>query len=216
MRHKRILLMVSVEAEREAIKKAIGEPTFIDVEVMGVGPTLAAATTTKILMQHTYDLVLNLGIAGGFKGRAPVGSIVVSTQMVAADLGSESPDGFLPVEQLNLGVSIIEAEQTVSRKLLEALTKKGVSSFNGQILTLSTVTGTNKTTEQLMERFPEAKAEAMEGFGVATAARLFEIPVIEVRTISNEVGPRNREAWKLKEALSLLEVVSETLLEVVQ
>ncbi|KGA95705.1 hypothetical protein AJ85_15490 [Alkalihalobacillus alcalophilus ATCC 27647 = CGMCC 1.3604] len=216
MKHKRILLIVSVEAEREAVKRAIGEQSFIDVEVMGVGPTLAAAATTKLLMQHDYDLVLNLGIAGGFKGRAPVGSIVVSSQIVAADLGAESPDGFLPVEQLNIGVSMIEAEQTVSRKLLGAFTKKGVPSSHGQILTLSTVTGTNETTEQLMERFPEAKAEAMEGFGVATAAKLFEVPVIEVRTISNEVGPRNREAWKLKEALNLLEVVSETLLEVVQ
>ncbi|GAE07797.1 menaquinone via futalosine step 2 [Paenibacillus sp. JCM 10914] len=54
----------------------------------------------------------------------------------------------------------------------------------------------------------------MEGFGVATAAAAAAIPVLEIRSISNMVGPRDRGAWKIKEALQALEQASSLLPEV--
>jgi futalosine hydrolase len=47
-------------------------------------------------------------------------------------------------------------------------------------------------------------AEAMEGHGVATAAAQAGIPFAELRTISNPVGPRDRESWRFGEALAAL------------
>jgi futalosine hydrolase len=44
----------------------------------------------------------------------------------------------------------------------------------------------------------------MEGFGVATAAALHGVPVLEVRTVSNAVGPRDRAAWRIPDALHAL------------
>jgi futalosine hydrolase len=44
----------------------------------------------------------------------------------------------------------------------------------------------------------------MEGFGVATAAAAFGVPVLELRTISNAVGPRDRAAWRIPAALGAL------------
>src|SRR2546425_1037596 len=64
----------------------------------------------------------------------------------------------------------------------------------GQILTVSTATGTRATADELAGRFPEALAEGMEGFGVATAARALGLPFAEVRAISNLVRPRDRSA----------------------
>jgi futalosine hydrolase len=48
-------------------------------------------------------------------------------------------------------------------------------------------------------------AEAMEGFGVAEAAARHGLPVLELRTVSNPVGPRDRAAWRIGEALEALE-----------
>jgi futalosine hydrolase len=67
---------------------------------------------------------------------------------------------------------------------------------------VSTVTGTATSTEQLARRYPDAVAEAMEGFGVATAATQAGVRFAELRTISNLVGPRDRSAWRLTEALA--------------
>ncbi|MDG4862637.1 futalosine hydrolase, partial [Streptomyces sp. T-3] len=53
-------------------------------------------------------------------------------------------------------------------------------------------------------RHPGALAEAMEGFGVAEAAAVHGLPVLEIRAISNPVGPRDRAAWRIGDALAAL------------
>jgi futalosine hydrolase len=72
------------------------------------------------------------------------------------------------------------------------------------VLTVSTVTGTAERAAELAARYPGAAAEAMEGFGVAEAARLHGVPVLEVRAVSNAVGPRDRAAWRVPQALTAL------------
>jgi futalosine hydrolase len=65
------------------------------------------------------------------------------------------------------------------------------------------MTGTAERAAELMGRHG-AVAEAMEGAGVAHVATLHRIPVMEVRTISNEVGLRDRSSWDLVTALTNL------------
>jgi futalosine hydrolase len=72
------------------------------------------------------------------------------------------------------------------------------------VLTVSTVTGTADRAGQLTARHPGAVAEAMEGFGVAEAAAAAGVPVVEIRAVSNAVGPRDRAAWRIGEALAAL------------
>ncbi|WP_036643801.1 futalosine hydrolase, partial [Paenibacillus sp. oral taxon 786] len=97
-----------------------------------------------------------------------------------------------------------------------ALREAGLPVHHGPILTLSTVTGTAETARRLAQRYPGAGAEAMEGFGVAEAARQFGVPVLELRAISNAVGPRQRELWKIGDALQALEQACAKLPEVLQ
>jgi futalosine hydrolase len=56
----------------------------------------------------------------------------------------------------------------------------------------------------LRGRYPDAVAEGMEGFGVAVAAAAAGIPFAELRTISNPIGPRDRAAWRIPDALAAL------------
>jgi futalosine hydrolase len=175
------------------------------VEAVGVGPAAAAAGTARLLAAGRYRAVISAGIAGGFPGRAPVGATVLGDRSIAADLGAETPDGFLPVEELGFGHSVLAADAGLVRALGGALPAAVV----GDVLTLATVTGTAATAERLAARFPAAVAEAMEGFGVATAAG--EIPFAELRAVSNPIGPRDRAAWRLKEAFAALSTASAVL-----
>jgi futalosine hydrolase len=81
----------------------------------------------------------------------------------------------------------------------------------GAVLTVATVTGTAERTAELLARHPDAAAEGMEGFGVASAATMAELPFVEIRAISNVVGPRDRESWRIGEALDVLATVGQTL-----
>lgn len=210
-----ILIVTSVDAERSAIERGLeGDPRF-QVVTAGVGVAAAAATTARLLAQEpgVYGLVVNMGIAGGFSEYAGVGSVVVATEIVAADLGAETPDGFSPLDELGFGSTRVAVDEQLASDVAEAFRGAGFSAKTGPVLTVTTVTGTAETASALAARIPGAVAEAMEGFGVALAARDAGLAVMEIRAISNPVGPRDRAAWKIKEALVTLELASRALKE---
>ncbi|MCM1973271.1 futalosine hydrolase [Streptomyces sp. G1] len=173
-----------------------------DVLVAGVGPAAAAAGTATALALAAapgYGLVVSAGIGGGFAPAAPIGSLVVADAIVAADLGAETPQGFLTVTELGFGRSVHLPPAELAARAAEA-----TGALLAPVLTVSTVTGTAARTTALAARHPLAGAEAMEGFGVAEAAAAHGLPVLEVRAVSNAVGPRDRDAWRIGEALTAL------------
>ncbi|WP_238019197.1 futalosine hydrolase [Dactylosporangium sp. AC04546] len=212
----RTLVITAVEAERSAVLAGLGleaQPADaleagapVVVAAAGVGPAAAAAVTTQFLTTavHTgapFGLVLSAGIAGGFAGRVEIGGLVVATESIAADLGAAGPEGYQSVEELGFGTARHDADPAVLRALRVAFPE----AVGGPVLTVSTVTGTAAAKETIEKRHPDAVAEAMEGFGVATAARLWPSTAFgELRTISNAVGPRDRAAWRIPQALETL------------
>ncbi|GGN40757.1 futalosine hydrolase [Actinoplanes campanulatus] len=201
-----LLIVTAVAAEADAFRAHL-DPDRAVVEAVGVGPAAAAAGTARLLATGHYRAVLSAGIAGGFPGRAPVGSLVIATRSIAADLGAESPDGFLPIEELGFGSSALDADPTLVKALGTALPE----AIPGEILTLATVTGTAETADRLATRFPLAAAEAMEGYGVAVAASGAGLPFAELRAVSNPVGPRDRAAWRLADAFAALRAATPAL-----
>lgn len=170
-----------------------------DVLVGGVGPAAAAAGTATALAVGAYTLVVSAGIGGGFQPSAPPGSLVVADAIVAADLGAETPDGFVDVRALGFGHSV-----HLPPAELAALAAEATGALLAPVLTVSTVTGTAARAAELAARHPMAGAEAMEGFGVAEAAAAHGLPVLEIRAVSNAVGPRDRAAWRIGDALDAL------------
>lgn len=219
----RVLVVTAVAAERDAVTAAFGPPKtlplpggyalhrpsgapgpVVDVLAAGVGPAAAAAGAATALAVaqaagEPYGLVVSAGIGGGFSPGAPLGAVVVADAIVAADLGAETPDGFVPVTDLGFGTVAHHPDPDFVRAFAAAC-----GGLCGTVLTVSTVTGSAERAEALAARHPGALAEAMEGFGVAEAAAAHKLPVAEVRTVSNAVGPRDRAAWRIGPALTAL------------
>ncbi|MCD9594955.1 futalosine hydrolase [Streptomyces sp. 8ZJF_21] len=190
----------------------------------------AAALTAAAVARTPYDLAVSAGIGGGFTAMPPttaapattppttaaptspaptttrpgsaaprLGSVVVADAIVAADLGAETPDGFAAVTDLGFGT----VEHLPPAPLVAAVAE-ATDAVRGTVLTVSTVTGSAERAAELLRRHPHAVAEAMEGFGVAEAAAAQAVPALEVRTVSNAVGPRDRAAWRIGEAMAAL------------
>ncbi|WP_326689603.1 MULTISPECIES: futalosine hydrolase [unclassified Streptomyces] len=198
----RVLVVVAVAAEREAVERAA---PGADVTAVGVGPGAAGAGTATALVTaayegRPYDLVVSAGIGGGFAaGGIALGDTVIADRIVAADLGAQTPTGFASVAELGFGTSAHHPPEDLVRAAAEA-----TGARTGPVLTVSTATGTQEHAALLLERYPGAAAEAMEGFGVAEAAAAHGVPVMEIRAVSNAVGPRDRAAWRIPEALAAL------------
>lgn len=205
-----LLVVTAVPAEAEAVRAGLTDPT-VTVAPVGVGPAVAGAATARLLALaeaagRPYRAVVSAGIAGGFAGRVVVGGTVLATRSIAADLGAESPDGFLPIEELGMAPELLGAGSLVPADpaLLDTLRAALPDAITGAVLTVSTVTGTAESSAALAARHPDAVAEAMEGYGVAVAAAQAGLPFAELRTVSNPIGPRDRGAWRMREAFAAL------------
>ncbi|MFJ8645885.1 futalosine hydrolase [Streptomyces sp. NPDC093546] len=185
----------------------------VDVVAAGVGPAAAAVGATSALASapYAYDLVVSAGIGGGFAPHAPLGAVVVSDAIVAADLGADTPDGYLTLDELGFGRSTHLPPAGLTARMAAALRAGGQRHVVAPVLTVSTVTGTAERTAELAARHPGAGAEAMEGFGVAEAAAAHGVPVVELRAVSNTVGPRDRAAWQIGRAMDSLRYAFELL-----
>ena len=217
-----ILVVTAVAAERDAVADGIGAPHAVrlgpyagrrcetagpDVVIVagGVGPAAAAAVAAHVLATDDIFLVVSMGIAGAFaSARLATGDAVVATTIVAADLGAMSPERFLDLTALGLdGGASVTCDPVLVGTARDRLVGAGLHVAVGAVLTLSTMTGTSERAAQLMAEHG-AVAEAMEGAGVAHVAALHEKPVLEVRTVSNTVGERDRSVWDLTGALNAL------------
>jgi futalosine hydrolase len=201
-----LLIVTAVEAERAAVLRGLGRRASAVVQAVGVGAAAAAAATARTLATaegagQPFKMVTCTGIAGGFADRTARGGAVIGTRSVAADLGAASAEGFIPLADLGLGSSVLDSDTGLVAVLRQALP----DAVTGEVLTVSTVTGSAERAAELLRLRPNAVAEAMEGFGAATAARQAGTAFAELRTISNPVGPRDRAAWRIREALAALE-----------
>ncbi|ONH31835.1 futalosine hydrolase [Protofrankia sp. BMG5.30] len=195
------------------------------------GPAAAAGTATALATAQAagepFDLVVSFGIAGGFAGRADIGDLVIADALIAADLGAESgvdaPPGepgqppaptassdFLTLEQLGLGSSTLSPREEAVQALTGILAGTGRPVRTGPVLTVSTITGTERRAAALALRFGPA-AEAMEGYAVAVATAVYGTPFAEIRAISNTVGRRDRASWDVSGALAGLSAAAAAL-----
>jgi futalosine hydrolase len=229
-----ILVICAVAAERYAVVRNLGSATAIEVAGLsgvtvdtaagelqvfdgGPGPVGAALSTASLLAQTpTYDLVISAGIAGGFRGRAEIGDIVLADQVIAADQGVMTDEGFSTLRDLGLPGEGGYAVGSVEHRA--RLASGPYRLLAGDILTLSCMTGTDARASELAARYPRAIAEAMEGYGVIEATRRSyertgrDIPFAEIRAVSNIIGRRDRSTWNIPLAFSALADAMSTLL----
>ncbi|MEU6858243.1 futalosine hydrolase [Glycomyces sp. NPDC046736] len=196
----RILVVCAVAEEAQAVEAGRSLRHELDVLVCGVGPAAAAAQTARTIAQNSqmgraYDVVINAGICGAFEGRAKIGDVLIATDSVAAELGVALPWRFQPLDELGLGTNRIGCNTVLT---------VAVEGVRGEILTLSSITGSDGLAANLAHRYPDAVGEAMEGFGVATAAQQAGLPFAEIRTVSNYIGNREVATWDWGSALKSL------------
>lgn len=207
-----VLLVVATEGEA-LFFGALGA----EVAVTGIGAVNAALGTLQAASESRPDLIINVGIAGAFpQSSLQIGDVVVSSQITYASMGAENSNGsFLDLRTLGFPLHGTFYNQlpvwSEAAQVAEMLNLPA-----GEMLTVDTATGTQTSLKRLQSCHPEAFTEGMEGAGVAMAGLRLDVPVLEVRGISNMVGPRDRESWKIPLALKNCRDALGRLLDVVQ
>ena len=166
----------------------------------GVGMVNTAYELTRYLQRGSYDLVLQVGVAGSYVNTISPGSVVFVTSDQYGDLGAEDHDNYIDI--FEMGLIDKDARPYVIGKLYTPLiaihNKIVLQHVSG--LTVNTVSGSERTIKMRNEKY-HCDVETMEGAALHYVCLKEKVPFAQVRAISNYVTPRNKSEWKMKEAI---------------
>lgn len=167
----------------------------------GAGILASAYYLLKEIHQNKPDFIVNIGIAGSFLEDLAIGTTVVVEKDALGDFGAQDDTQFLSSFDLGLEEKnnlLYQNGWIVNKNIPASIDFKKVSA-----LTVHTVSGNTETIRQRKKDFT-ADIETMEGFALAYICTLEKIPYLQIRTISNAVEKRNRNAWNIPLALENL------------
>jgi futalosine hydrolase len=178
----------------------------VDVLITGVGMVATAAWCSHVLAVSQYDVALNLGVCGSFDRALKPGDVVQVVTDRIAELGAEDGEAFLSIHDLNL-----PGEHEFTNVAPPANAALGrLPPVSG--ITVNTVHGNERSIAAVIERF-KPQVESMEGAAFMQACLIHDVVFAEVRAVSNAVERRNRDAWKLAEAIGILGTTALSILD---
>jgi len=175
----------------------------INILIAGIGSVFTVYNLSEHLnsAKKNYDLVINIGIAGSFDRITALGEVVQIVEDQFADLAIEHSDGrletffeanFLNSNEKPFSNGVLIPEKVMWENIISLQKKKGI--------TVNLTHGSEDTIKNFQMKY-NPDIESMEGAAVFYVCMNENIPVIQIRSISNYVESRNREKWKISEAI---------------
>ncbi len=174
----------------------------------GIGMLASSVSLMKMFVQETPTLIIQVGIAGCFDKKIPLGKVFAVKDDFAGDMGVMENKVWKDLFDMKLDKPNAPPYEKKSLpnpwltqyNLLHLPTKKSV--------TVNTIT-TEKNKIELFNGRYKAVLESMEGASLHYIGRDLTIPFMQIRAVSNYVGERDKSKWKMQEAIYNL---NETLL----
>ncbi len=164
----------------------------------GFGMVNTAYYLGQLCRGKRFDWAIQVGIGGSFPGGPEVGSSVEIREECYADLGAESPAGFLSLEKMGFPNFSYKGKTIYNSFSNPNAGKTGLPLCKG--ITVNKVHGLSESISEA-EQLWKPEVESMEGAAFMQVCLLENISFSEIRGISNKVEVRNRSSWKIPEGL---------------
>jgi len=200
----RILIAAATETEVAPLRRVSLGGHQVDICVTGVGMVATAVRCSEIMTKQRYDLALNAGLCGSFNPSLPPATVVHVVSDRIAELGAEDGDRFLTIHDLKLvgehefpytSGQLVNAAPPPNRALAALPRVAGI--------TVNTVHGRPESIDSVVRLF-HPDVESMEGAAFMYAALIHKVPFAQLRAVSNLVERRNRDSWRIAEAIESL------------
>jgi futalosine hydrolase len=169
----------------------------------GVGMLASAFSLTKLITEEKPDLLMQIGLAGCFDTSVPLGKVVLIENEIAGDLGVEEDGKWRDVFNMKLERSNYPPyeKRLLPNPHLQKLNFLRLRAVTG--VTVNEITTRKERIKQLIKKY-QPVTETMEGAALHYVCRSMNIPFLQMRTISNYVGERDKSKWMMKESLDNL------------
>ena len=203
-----ILLAAATTFEIQPTIEALGRktpsgiPHRIEPSITGVG---GIATTWSLMRQISRvrpDLIIQAGIAGCLRERKP-GEVFVIGEDRLADLGVWEDQRFRTLFDMQLadGDAMPYSGGVLPNPYGPLLAATGLETVGG--LTVNEIT-TNAERIRWYQQNTPAVVESMEGGPLHYVCLREQVPFLQLRSVSNTVGVRDKTKWDIKLAIGRL------------
>lgn len=201
---KNILLIAATAIEIRPFLKFIEKEkkgdTGIDILVTGIGLTACTYFLQKQLSLKKYDLVLQAGVAGCFDSSVNLGSVLVVERDTIADqsvvelrkLKTLFNLGKLPANQFPFKNDWLINPYKVIMK------KTGIKKVKG--ISVNQISTDKKMITFYKNTF-NPTTESMEGAALHYVCLMENLPFLQLRSISNYIGERNKKKWDMQDSI---------------
>ena len=175
----------------------------IDILISGIGLTASTYHFAKQFALKKYDLVIQAGVAGSFDLRIPLGTVVSVKQDTIAD------QSVIELKKLKtlFDLKLVPNNQHPYKNgwLLnpykKVLRKTGLKIVQG--ISVNQIS-TSKQMIQFYRDMFDPVTESMEGAALHYVCLMENIPFVQIRSISNYIGERNKKNWDMKDSIANL------------
>ena len=166
----------------------VGKIEKYDVVVVecGVGKVNAAITTTMLLENFKIDFIINTGVAGGVKGVKSL-DLVIGDKLVYHDFDITAlgyKKGVIP------GYGKEFDTDSNIRKVVETIAIENNISYKVGNIASGDLFVTSKDVINGLDM--DISAVEMEGCAIAHTAKIFNVPFVSIRVISDIIGEENQ------------------------
>lgn len=191
-----------VAATANEIELFINSYSNVDILLTGVGAPATMYQLQKRLHAEDYDFVIQAGIAGAFNTELQLEETVLVKQDTFGDLGTEEKHVFTPCTKSGL-INAHDFPYADGWLMNMAGIPKDTNLKTVKAVTVNKVTDDVLQKQQLITAY-NPQIETMEGAALHYVCLHEEIPFVQLRSISNYVGERDKRKWKIKEAFENL------------
>ncbi|MEQ9409957.1 MAG: futalosine hydrolase [Fuerstiella sp.] len=200
------LILIPTSGEQQILRprlaSCIGDS--VRVELCGFGPVAAAARTSQLIAALQPARILLVGIAGSLDRELAPGHAAEFEHVAMYGIGAGTGDTYRNAGELGWPHWTATTREGgrihVGDRISLQQTDQEPDS-GAQLLTVCAAAATQKDVRDRLAKFPDARAEDMEGFSVAFAGGLGNVPVRIIRGISNVAGDRDKARWRITDAL---------------
>lgn len=201
---KNILVAAATAKEIEPFIEPLKEGQFseknIDILITGIGLTASTYHLAGQLKLKKYNLVIQAGVAGSFELQTPLGAVVAVKQDTIAD------QSVVELKKLRtlFDLKLVPNDQHPYKKgwLLnpdrEILKKTRLKIVKG--ISINQIS-TSKQMIQFYRDVFDPVTESMEGAALHYVCLMEKIPFLQIRSISNYIGERNKKKWDMRDSI---------------
>lgn len=201
----RIIITAATEFELSLLKHKFKSTKERDVIFIatGIGMLATAVSLMHLIYDHKPDFIIQIGIAGGFNVKEKLGKVYLVEEEFLGDVGVVENGKWKDAFDLQLA----KANSKPFKK--KGLLNSNINKYNHLELpivkgvTVNQISTDNNHIQQLIKKYNPI-IETMEGAALHYVCILNNIPFLQIRSISNYIGERDKTKWKIKLALNNL------------